>query len=154
MTQLASLLKQESELIGALLTLLAQEQTVLTEGSPEELEALSSAKMQLLNEIEHAASLRNDELKKQGAPLEAGSLPAWLAANPLQSAAWLTWQSLIKLTAEAKQRHDTNRLLLDALQRQTGEALVILTQYQQQHSLYGKDGQASASLGNRIVDSA
>lgn len=154
MTQLDSLLKRESELIGALLALLAHEQAVLTEGSPEELEALSSTKVQLLSEIEQAASLRNDELKKLGAPLEAERLPAWLAATPSQSAAWLTWQSLIKLTAEAKQHHDTNRLLLEALLRQTGEALVILTQYQQQHSLYGKDGQASASLGNRIVDSA
>lgn len=154
MSQLAALFQQEVTLLDHLLELLGQEREVLTTGSPEELDEISRKKLDLLALIEQASQSRMQTLETLSAPASADKLPVWLANHPEQGTALQAWQMLIKLTADAKQAHDTNGLLLDALLRQTNDALAILTQYQQQHSLYGKDGQANASLGNRIVDSA
>jgi flagella synthesis protein FlgN len=58
------------------------------------------------------------------------------------------------LAKEAKALHDLNGKLLNIHLQQTTEAIAVLTQQHQAHSLYGSDGQSAMSTGSRIVDSA
>ena len=79
---------------------------------------------------------------------------AWLQQHPQEKKSAALWVKLLKLAREAKTLHDLNGKLLNIHLQQTTDAIAVLTQQHQAHSLYGSDGQSAMSTGSRIVDSA
>lgn len=154
MTPLASVISQEAELVSALLSLLEGEQALLNSGRPEGLGEITNRKNALIEQIN-----RQDETRIQliRCPELAGNrdgMTNWLAAHPQEKEAALLWEKVISVMRSAKALHEQNGLLINLLLGQTKDALEILLQHQQQHALYGSDGQAATNKGSRIVDSA
>lgn len=154
MTALAAALEKETRLVSRLLELLKSEQEILVSGNAEMLEALTREKNALIAEITEATREREATFQPEPPPAGNEAMLAWLANHPKQKAAAAAWEKLIAVTRQAKEAHEKNGFMINALIRKTSEALAILTQHQQDHSLYGRDGQTAATLGRRIVDSA
>lgn len=154
MTVLAAALKKETQLVSRLLGLLKTEQEILVAGNAEMLEALTRDKNSLIAEIAQATSDREATFLPAAAPIGQQAMADWLQSHPAEKAAASAWEKLIGVTRDAKEAHEKNGLLINALIRKTGEALAILTQHQQDHSLYGRDGQTAGNPGRRILDSA
>lgn len=154
MSALAAALDKEAQLVSRLLELLKSEQEILVAGNAEMLEALTREKNGLIADITRASQEREATFLPAPPPTGNEAMAAWLAGHPGEKAAAAAWEKLIDVTREAKEAHDKNGVMINALIRKTGEALAILTQHQQDHSLYGRDGQTAGSLGRRIVDSA
>lgn len=154
MTVLAAALKKEFQLVSRLLDLLKTEQEILVAGNAEMLEALTQEKNGLIAEIDQATRDREATFLPAAAPIGHQAMTDWLKGHPTEKAAASAWEKLIGVTRAAKEAHEKNGFLINALIRKTGEALAILTQHQQDHSLYGRDGQTAGNTGRRIVDSA
>lgn len=154
MTALAAALEKETQLVSRLLELLKTEQGILVTGNAEMLEALTREKNGLIAEIDRATRDREATFLPAAAPIGHQAMTDWLKGHPAEKAAASAWKKLIGVTRETKEAHEKNGLMINALIRKTGEALAILTQHQQDHSLYGSDGQTAANIGRRIVDSA
>lgn len=154
MSPLASALEKEAQLVSRLLELLTTEREILVAGNADMLEALTKEKNELVAEITRAGLDRDATFLPAPPPVGNEAMLAWLASRPQEKAAAAAWEKLIGLTRKAKEAHEKNGLTINALVRKTTEALAILTQHQQDHSLYGRDGQTAGSLGKRIVDSA
>lgn len=154
MTRLAAALEKEGQLLSRLLELLKTEQQILVAGNAEMLEALTQEKNALVGEITEASREREATFLPAPPPAGNEAMTAWLANHPGEKAAAAAWDKLMGLTRLAKEAHEKNGFVIAALIRKTGEALAILTQHQQDHSLYGSDGQTAANTGRRIVDSA
>lgn len=154
MTALAAALEKEVQLVSRLLELLKAEQEILVAGNAEMLEALTREKNGLIAEIAQASSDREATFLPTAAPLGQQAMADWLQSHPAEKAAASAWERLIGATRAAKEAHEKNGFMINTLIRKTGEALAILTQHQQDHSLYGRDGQTAGNPGRRILDSA
>lgn len=152
MSRLAAALQKETQLVSRLCDVLRSEREILIGGNADMLETVTQEKSVLLGEIAEATRQREAII----APPLIGNaaLTAWLTGHPEEKAAASAWEELVAVTRQAKEAHENNGLLLDALIRKTNEALVILTQHQRDHSLYGRDGQTAGGFGRRIIDSA
>lgn len=154
MTALATALDKESRLVSRLLELLQEEQAVLAAGSAERLEALTRDKNALIGEINLATREREACFPAGSAPADNAAMTIWLRSHPAEKTAAAAWKKLLEISREAKEAHEKNGQMINTLIRKTSEALAILTQHQQDHSLYGRDGQTAGPRGRRIVDSA
>lgn len=154
MTTLAAALDKEIQLVSRLLELLEGEQAILAAGSADMLETLTRQKNVLIAEINLATREREATFPSGHAPAGNAAMSAWLNKHPEEKAAAAAWKKLLEISRQAKEAHEKNGQLINTLIRKTSEALAILTQHQQDHSLYGRDGQTAGARGRRIVDSA
>lgn len=154
MSALAIALDKEIHLVARLLQLLQDEQAILVSGSAERLEALTADKNIVIGEIELATREREACLPPGCAPADNAAMTSWLVSHPEEKAAAAAWEKLLDISRKAKAEHEKNGLLINTLISKTSEALAILTQHRQDHSLYGRDGQTAGNFGRRILDSA
>lgn len=154
MTDLSSVLTRETELVSRFILVLNHEQAALKSVKPDALAAINAEKFQLVEQLNQIGTERAQLADLTGAASDLEKMKAWLQQHPQEKKSAALWVKLLKLAREAKTLHDLNGKLLNMHLQQTTEAIAVLTQQHQAHSLYGSDGHPAMSTGSRIVDSA
>lgn len=154
MTPLASIIHEEAELVSELVSLLEREQALLSSGKPEQLAEITLKKNVLVEQIDQKDKARIQLIQQPELAGDRDGMTRWFTTRPQEKEAATLWQKTISAMRSAKEMHDQNGRLINLLLAQTKDALDILTQHQQQHALYGSDGQTANKRSSRIVDSA
>lgn len=154
MPELAAVIGREIELISRFLQLLRDEQAALQRIDPGPLPEIASAKSALVDQLNNLEEERRRMIGLAVGENARQAMEAWLTAHPGEKAIIRDWQTLLSLSAEAREQHQLNAGLVAMHLQQTNEALAILTRQPPQAELYGSDGQTSLRGSGRIVDSA
>jgi len=154
MPELAAVIGREIELISRFLQLLRDEQAALQRIDPGPLPEIASAKSALVDQLNNLEEERRRMIGLAVGENARQAMEAWLTAHSGEKAIIRDWQTLLSLSAEAREQHQLNAGLVAMHLRQTNEALAILTRQPPQAELYGSDGQTSLRGTGRIVDSA
>lgn len=154
MTPLAGILMRETELVSRFILILKQEQEALKSGKSDPLAEINGKKINLVDQLNQLGANRSQLTGLPGLTSDQASMTTWLAQHPQEKKSATLWQVLIDLAREAKELHELNGQLISIHLKQTSDALAVLTQHQQEHTLYGSNGQSSLFTGSRIVDSA
>ncbi|WP_423681954.1 flagella synthesis protein FlgN [Undibacterium sp. WLHG33] len=133
-------LKAEKEAMTALADLLKEEQAALVEGDVVRLNQTSVQKNDLVRQLADFDKLRHSHLKQQGFGEDADSTLNFVRQSP---EAQSLWDSLLTLTAQAKEDNKTNGLMITRRLSQNQTALSAFQQGTTTGSLYGPDGQSS-----------
>lgn len=149
MSPLACALQHEIDLASRFLAVLEREQQALSAADVSHLETINSEKSELVGLLNSASQDR----ERLTGPI-SGSFTQWLKENSQDAEVAPLWKKLSAVARQAKQTHELNGKLIAMHLARTSDALAILTNRQQQNSLYGSDGQAFQNTGSRIVDSA
>lgn len=154
MSDVASIIEQETELVSRFIDLLRKEQICLTQAEPELLGQISEDKEPLIKSLNDLEALRNKELGITEGRSSLVAMDNWLALSPKNASATVHWQILLKLAAAAKAMNEINNQLVKLHLAKTNAALNILSSDPNSRDLYGRNGHAFLSTGSRIVDSA
>lgn len=154
MTSLVSLLTRETELVSRFILVLNREQAALKAVAPDALAEINAEKLQLVEQLNQLGGERAKIADLAGTASDIEKMKAWLQHNPQEKISAALWVKLLKLAKEAKALHDLNGKLLSIHLQHANDAIAVLTQQHQEHSLYGSNGQSAMSTGSRIVDSA
>jgi len=154
MSPVASILDREIKLVSRFLALLGQEQEALKSANPTALPEIGREKNLLVEQLNSIEAERNRALGEPYARQGKNGMLAWLAAHADATECGTLWQELLAQAQEARQMHQLNAGLLALHINKTNEALAILTRHNNDHTLYGANGQTAAYTGSRIVDSA
>lgn len=153
---LKSLLEGELAQMGDFIKLLTEEQSALTAGDTEALEALSATKVALVQTLNRSGEARNVALRSAGLENDRPGVEAWIRGNPKDLAVQQLWNSLKVAVVEARELNLLNgKLIAMRLQhnQQTLSAL-LSSSATPQSNLYGPDGQPTQLSGRRIIDAA
>lgn len=154
MTPLAGVLIQEIELVSCFILLLKKEQETLKSGQPDDLVKINTEKVKLVEQLNQLGTERVQLSSELEFAVDQISIALWLDQHPQEKQSAALWSELIQFAREAKELHHLNDQLVAMYLRQANDALAVLTQRQQENSLYGSNGQSSSLTGSRIVDSA
>lgn len=154
MTLLAEILTREIKLVSRFILLLESEQVALKAAKPESLAAINQEKLLLVDQLNKIGAERLQLADLNGAASDRTKMKAWLEQHPQEKQSAALWVKLLKSAEEAKILHELNGKLISLHLEQTADAIAVLTQQRQEHSLYGSNGQAAPTTGSRIVDSA
>jgi len=154
MTPLAGVLTREIDQVSRFVQLLKMEQEVLKSGRPDDLSTINEEKVKLVEQLNQLGAERVQSTGALEPTADQASMASWLAQQPQEKQSAVLWAKLIQIAREAKELHDLNGQLIGMHLRQTNDALAILTERQQENTLYGSNGQSSQLTGSRIVDSA
>lgn len=154
MADLASITKQEIDLVSRFVALLKKECEALKQAEVRPLADLAVEKAQLIEQLNAFEKMRAALLGVTDSQNVGTAMTLWLEKNLGQAGVRANWKKLMDLAREAKALNNLNSSLVSMHLNQTGELLSALTQQPQKHALYGSNGQASQLTGSRIVDSA
>lgn len=154
MSILSGIIDREIDLVSRFIAVLNEEQDCLKQANPALLQDIGTRKLTLVEQMNTLEVERMAAIGEPGKPSNRTSMEGWLAKNPVDTAAALSWAKLLELAREAKSQHDLNGSLVAMHLKNTAEALAILTQEANKTGLYGASGQAIQGTGSRIVDSA
>lgn len=154
MPELAAVIGREIELISRFLQLLKDEQAALQRIDPEPLPEIASVKSTLVDDLNNLEEERRRMIGLAAGDNARQAMEAWISGHPGEKTIIRKWQTLLTLSAEARELHQLNAGLVAMHLQQTNEALAILTRQPPQAELYGSDGQTSLRGSGRIVDSA
>lgn len=148
-----SLLDREFRALQSFVELLRREQSLLTEGSTDELAALAEEKLKAATELADFSASRDSKLIHSGLQPGRAGMEAW-TATPAGTGYRQQWHRLLELTAEARALNDTNGKLINVRLQNNQQALSILLAAADQAFTYGPDGQQRAGTGGRSLGSA
>jgi flagellar biosynthesis protein FlgN len=154
MVDLASITKQEIDLVSRFVALLKKECEALKQAEVSPLAELAMAKNELIEQLNDFEKMRGVLLGIADGQNVGSAMARWLETNPGQQGVTANWKKLMDLAREAKALNNLNSSLLSMHLNQASELLSALTQQAKKQSLYGSNGQASQLTGSRIVDSA
>lgn len=154
MADLASITKQEIDLVSRFVALLKKECEALKQAEASPLADLAVEKAQLIEQLNAFEKMRAALLGVTDSQNVGTAMTLWLEKNPGQAGVRANWKKLMDLAREAKALNNLNSSLVSMHLNQTSELLSALTQQPQKQALYGSNGQASQLTGSRIVDSA
>ncbi len=142
----------ERDALKVFVTLLETEQQALIEGNTEQLLALSSSKIQAVQELNKLANARKDDLLTHGAEIKDRGITSWLQAEAKGSLP--VWQDIQKLVAQMQNVNRTNGTLIQTKLRHNQQALaVLLNAAKSTYGLYGADGLPHHPSSGRILGS-
>jgi flagella synthesis protein FlgN len=118
-------LREEAHIMTTLLDLLKQEQQMLVSAEIEGLEAVTSKKTALINQMTLLSAQRHRALGKAGFAAEEAGMEAWIAASGDQHIAQ-AWTALLDTTREAKELNRVNGMLINKQISNTQGALAVL----------------------------
>ena len=137
-------LEREVEVTGALLALLRQEQTRLTEVDIAGVTDLLNEKALLVANATDLAVARHHALAAAGFEASEAGMQAWIATLDKQSKAVQCWMRLLDLAREAKEINRTNGLLISQQLARNDAALSVLHGTTQTSNVYGPNGQTAS----------
>lgn len=145
-------LHAERDALEAFVALLESEQLALVEGQVEQLLALAQSKTQAVQRLNELAGIRRNELFAMGAPVEVGSMVAWLQSHAATSLP--VWREIQQLITQAQDINRNNGALIQTRLRNNQQALTVLhNAASNAHGLYGPDGQPHLSTSGRTLGS-
>ncbi|MBC3870144.1 flagella synthesis protein FlgN [Undibacterium oligocarboniphilum] len=142
-TSIAQCLQNEKIAMHQLTTLLKDEETALVNNDIESLTQTISAKNDLVRNMSDLERQRNLLFQNLGYSDPATNLPDYLRSGVADDAIKELWDSILALSAQAKENNRTNGLLISRKLSQNQAALSIFQQGNPTASLYGPNGQSS-----------
>ena len=118
-------LREEAQIMAALLELLKQEQRLLVAAEIDGLPAVTSKKTALIAQMTLLSAQRHRALGKAGFPAEEAGMEAWIAADADERIAQ-SWKLLLEHTREAKELNRVNGMLINKQMGHTQGALQAL----------------------------
>ena len=118
-------LREEAQIMAALLELLKQEQLLLVAAEIDGLPAVTSKKTALIAQMTLLSAQRHRALGKAGFPAEEAGMEAWIAAGADEHIAQ-SWKLLLEHTREAKELNRVNGMLINKQMGHTQGALQAL----------------------------
>ena len=136
-------LREEAQIMAALLELLKQEQQLLVAADIDGLAAVTSKKTALIAQMTLLSAQRHRALGKAGFPAEEAGMEAWIAASADQHIAQ-AWKLLLEHTREAKELNRVNGMLINKQMGHTQGALQALQpQSSGANNVYSASGMSS-----------
>lgn len=154
MTKTDLVSEREISLLSSLIVLQEDEQNLLRKADASKLAELGTRKLEIIEQLNELESARKNLLTCPDSKDMRAAMDDWLAGHPEEKQTATRWKKLLELAQQAKKTHDMNRRLVELHLQQTGELLSTLSYRSQRNDLYGSNGQAFATSGSRIVDSA
>ena len=118
-------LREEAQIMAALLELLKQEQLLLVAAEIDGLPAVTSKKTALIAQMTLLSAQRPRPLGKAGFPAQEAGMEAWIAAGADEHIAQ-SWKLLLEHTREAKELNRVNGMLINKQMGHTQGALQAL----------------------------
>lgn len=141
-------LRDEQQLIGAILALMKTEQQFLVGADADGLATINPQKLQLAQKMAELARLRHRALGAAGFPAGEAGMEPWLAVggnDELRS----QWDSLLAATREAKELNRVNGMLVNKQMAHTQGMLNALRPAAAGTGVYGPGGQAMPTGASR-----
>lgn len=121
-----------------LVPLLRSEQEALSSGDAQRLDQVVTDKQHLLDALRHSLSARDQLLKTLQLPAAPQGCIDFLDGNKAPATVRCIWDRILDLTRELAQLNDRNGQLASAGERQTRQALAILTGRAAQNDTYAR----------------
>ncbi|MFZ6744397.1 flagella synthesis protein FlgN [Undibacterium sp. JH2W] len=136
-------LQEEVSIMSSLAELLKKEQTALIESDVIQLNDFTQSKGQLVVQMTELEKKRNAYLQELGYKTDIDGMQAYLQATAMQNSAQ-HWDTLLQLTAQAKEDNRANGLLINRRLSLNQATLNLLQQNTNQAgSMYGPNGQST-----------
>jgi flagellar biosynthesis protein FlgN len=145
----AATLNDEIAVASNLVDVLKREQTVLIAADTEALPALTEEKAKLVAQIAVLANKRYQALAAAGFQDEEAGMKAWIDSPASSAAAGQSWNTLLEAARAAKELNRVNGMLIAKHMARNQATLTVLQGGRQSVSLYGPNGQPSATPGSR-----
>lgn len=150
---LADLVAQELGLLQDFISLLRQEESLLTRREAGRLTQLAEEKSALAARLGALASAREDDLANRNLPAGRPGMDLWVA-SPEGASSRRRWEQLLVLGAEAKMLNETNGKLIALQLEHNQQALNAILAAADKAATYGPDGQQKTSGSGRSLGSA
>ena len=149
-------LRAEREAFGALCQLLEGEQACLVKSDVDGLLRLTQLKSEKVERLSELAHRRASHLESIGLSTAQRGMADWLAAHSGVQRAELTqlWDELVRLAANARALNDINGKLITTRLSHNQAALSALQLSARAQNIYGPDGQAAITAGQRELGRA
>lgn len=151
--EIAGLLAQELQTLESFVTLLRNEQALLSSGANEGLTALADDKSRSAIDLGRLANLRDQALARLHLPPGRAGMDAWTLTD-VGSTSQRAWDRLLALAAQARALNEANGKLIALHLQHNRQALAILMAAANQTATYGPDGQPRTVVGGRSLSSA
>jgi flagellar biosynthesis/type III secretory pathway chaperone len=125
---------------------LEEEHRALLGSQPEALEQIVRHKAQVLEQLEHSVTAREQMQRQLGLPAGLAGAEQFVQAHFSPAELLQTWQALVTHSREVGELNIRNGKLAMAGERTTREALGILTGRGQSTTTYSRAGQADSGL--------
>jgi flagella synthesis protein FlgN len=152
--ELAARLHAECAAFATLCGLLEREQRSLIHADAEALLEVSRLKSEEVDRLGVLAQQRLEHLFTAGFDGGPGALNAWLARQPDAAELNALWQQLTALATQARSLNDTNGKLISTRLSHNQAALAALQVANRALNVYGPDGHAPVSAGQRELGKA
>lgn len=143
---------REGELIEQFVSVLKHEQSLLSQGSADELPALTEQKNRLVVQLNQLAAQRNASLTALGYTADRSGIEAWCEEQANRPEMRNAWGRILMLAGEARELNRLNGDLIVARMQYNAKALEALAGARSSLELYGPDGQSTKSGNRRIND--
>lgn len=150
---LADLVAQELGLLQNFVSLLRQEESLLTRREAGRLTQLAEEKSALVARLGALASAREDDLANRNLPSGRQGMDLWVA-SPEGASSRRRWEQLLVLGAEAKMLNETNGKLIALQLEHNQQALNAIMAAADKAATYGPDGQQKSAGSGRSLGSA
>lgn len=149
--RLAVLISEERDGLQKFIALLQQEEALLIAGKIDTLTTLAEEKTALYRALQRLSDDRTVMFARVGARVSNENIRLALGSLP---DALTSWDEVIALATEAKERNRVNgQLIRDRLQNNQ-QALTTLLSAAEHPQIYGQDGQSRPTGGGRHLGSA
>lgn len=149
--RLAVLIGEERTGLQQFIALLQQEEALLIAGKIDALTSLAEEKTRLYRTLQRVSDDRTVMFSRVGARVTNENIRLALGSLP---AALTSWEEVVTLAGEAKERNRLNgQLILERLQNNQ-QALSTLLAAAEHPQIYGQDGQSRPTAGSRHLGSA
>ena len=139
--EFAAALAAEHDALGALVSLLLEEQEILVQGDADRLALSTPDKTARINQLAVLGERRNRHLASQDLACSAEGMTTWLARNPdFAASVGRTWKELLARAESARQINQGNGLLIDARMQQNRLKLAVLQMASASDGVYRPDG--------------
>lgn len=150
---LADLVAQELGLLQDFISLLRQEESLLTRREASRLTQLAEEKSALATRLGTLASAREDDLANRNLPAGRKGMDLWVA-SPEGASSRRRWEQLLVLAGEAKMLNETNGKLIALQLDHNQQALNAIMAAADKAATYGPDGQQKGAGSGRSLGSA
>ncbi len=152
--ELIAVIRSEREGIQALVEVLTDERTALSQNQPDRVVDLGPRKRELLLHIAHLGEHRNRLLERHGLSADRRGMEAWLQSHDAAGTERSEWRALLEATRKAHDLNQGNGVFIEAGMRVNQQALQALMCAGAANGTYGPAGRTTNYLGSRTLASA
>ena len=149
--RLARLIQEEHAGLQGFIGLLQREEALLIATQIDALATLAEEKTALYRALQRLSDERVVMFARLGAAVNDANIRVVLADLP---DALATWESVVSLAAEAKERNRVNGQLITERLQNNQQALSVLLAAAEHPQIYGPDGQSRPTSSGRLFGSA